>query len=275
MEKKSINNLMIGDKLTDVFVLANLFQKGDAINGLLKNKEGEINCIFSCKSTIEELKPLMGGAVKVTAIAKPGADRKVILSVKSVEKPEKSEYKSSDLFDGLDRKVIDKYISSIKKNINFIKDEFYRGLVNAIMTDEVLSGLSQHPATCSGMGTYKGGALAVTANVLEIAKQLGCAYVTLSNGLHSDNIDWSLVLTAASIMECASKEAYTCVEPFQKTEKCIERGYGSLLQSAIEKTFYKPYSKCNVRWCCKSIFLKSSYFSSPKNDFPSLCMGYL
>lgn len=257
-ERKLISDMMVGEKVEGVYILSEISTtKENKVLCTLKDKGGSLlgECTFP--ATEKDLASYLNGAVKVSFIVKPTKNGVKTCSIKGLERADRSEYKSSELFDGLSDEVIEKYKGSVIANLRHIKGEL-QPLVSAIFTEETFQMLSSYPATVYGFAKYRGGALAVTANVLQQVKNIGVSYVQLANGLYSDNIDWSLVLCAAALIELSVSDAYTNEEPFVKKASCIERGYGSLLQSAIDKAIQsnaleigeETYSRLlNCLWC--------------------------
>lgn len=232
-----INELMIGSKVNVILALVSIKECAD--NTLfceLKDKTGTISGSIRDNTVFESLRAQVGAAVKITGIVKPGDNRKPMLSIKTICAADKSEYRSSDLFDGLSKEKIEEYKALISNLKRHIKHPGYRCLVDAALDDTTLEKLSQLPATLGYYGRYRGGALAGSAVVAEMVKQTGCTYVTHYNGLHAGNIDWSLLLTAALLNTLGVINYITPEAPFSKTPVGIERGYISVLQSMIEKT---------------------------------------
>lgn len=232
-----INELMIGDKVTTTLVLVSIRECTDALSCEFKDSTGIITGTVSNMDMLS-LKSQIGGAVKVTAVVKPGENRKPMLSIKNICVADKSEYRCSELFDGLSKEKIAEYMNIIHTIQRHIKHPGYKALVEAALNDVNLEKLSQMPATLGYYGRYRGGALAGAACIAEMVKQVGCTYVTHYNGLHAGNIDWSLLLTASLLNTLGVINYITPEPPFNKTPVGIERGYVSVLQSIIEKTIY-------------------------------------
>lgn len=234
-----VNELIIGAKVNMVLALVSVKECADnTLSCEFKDVTGSIAGTVRDISLYDSLKTQIGGAVKLTAVVKPGENRKSMLSVKTICAADKSEYRSSDLFDGLSKEKIEEYKNLISNLKRHIKHPGYRCLVDAALSDPTLEKLSQMPATLGYYGRYRGGALAGSAVVAEMVKQTGCTYVTQYNALHAGNIDWSLLLTAALLNTLGVINYITPEAPFTKTAVGIERGYISVLQSIIEKTIY-------------------------------------
>jgi len=239
-ECRKINELLFGDNLTLIVRLKSIKECPDGTYAcVLSDKSGEIDGCIRCNFDVNEIKSQINGAVKVSAVVRSGAERKKVLSIKEISIPEKSEYKNSDLYDGLSEEKISEYISLIRNLQRHIKHPGYLKLVMCALTDATLEKLSQMPATVNYHGKYKGGALASTAVVTEMIKNVGCTYVTHYNGLHQGNINWSLVLTASLLQAIGVIDYITPEPPFVKTPSGMERGYMSVLQSTIDRIVFK------------------------------------
>lgn len=178
---------------------------------------------------------LVGKAVTITAVVKPGQNRQPFLNIKKIALAEKSEYKPSELFDGLSKEVIDNYKKTITSAITAIKNPQLKALVEKCLTEENLQMMQIRPATLSKHGVYSGGALAATAIVTMFTRDIGVRYVTNANGLVEQKVDWSLLLSGALLHCLGSIEYYTDEEPFEKTEKGVYLGYHSCLQTMLLK----------------------------------------
>jgi len=257
-----IGELIIGEKVGLIAILKSM---SECQNGtyacVLSDKTGTIDATVGAGIDVSSVRNQVNGAVKVSAIVKPGQNRKPTLNIKTISIADKSEYKSSDLFDGLSEEKIAEYTSLIKSLQRHIKHPGYAKLVACALNDITLQKLSQMPASLGFYGTYKGGALAGAALIAEMVKQVGCTYVTHYNGMHQGNIDWSLLLTAALLNTFGVIKYITPESPFQKTPIGMERGYLSVLQSMIEQVIYQNQIEldelaiaklCNVIGCAMS-----------------------
>lgn len=257
---KDISDLMIGEKVEGVYILDNLSSSAGKLTCTLKDKSGEADGQLPSDADQTFLSGLVNGAVKVSFIVKPGKNGRKAVLIKSIDKPVKSEYKNSDLFTGLSEATVEKYVSSIRQNIAhvFQKNKALGEIMKYAFSEKTFEMLKKYPGTVRSLATYEGGALALTANVLEQVKNIGVSYVRLANGIYADNIDWALCLSAAALICYAVDEAYTNEEPYTKRNSCIERGYGSLLQSKLDRLIVtnaleldeEIYSKLlNCLWC--------------------------
>ena len=231
-----ISELVVGEKINDVcLVLKNIAQRGDTYGIILKDKSGEVSALCRAELVTESVLSNIGGVVKITAVVKPGKDRKPELVIKQIAKANKGEYKSSDLYDGLSEEKIAEYTEMITSMKRYVHHEGFRALLDIALNEETLSLLASMPATLGYYGRYKGGALAGAALVTQFVKDCGCDYVKHFNALHQGNINWSLLITAALLNTYGVVDYLTREEPFRKTPTGVERGYYSVLQSRIER----------------------------------------
>ena len=228
----------IGDKIESYFQLKSLEEKGSGLIAVFSDKTGEIGGIIPDNIASSELTSLIGGAVKVRAIVKPGKELVPYLYVKNIRKAEKGEYKAADLFNGLCEEKITEYVGLIKAAIQQVKHPGYRVLLEACLDDTTLQRLSQMPASLNYYGKYRGGALAGAALITKMCKDIGVEYVTHTNKLHQGNIDWSLLLSGSLLCTYGVLNYLTPDVPFRKTTAGVDRGYTSVLQSLIERKVF-------------------------------------
>lgn len=235
-----LKDIVIAEKVSDMCVcLKRLSEKDGVYHAVFSDVTTSVDGLIRSDLVTDEIKSCVGGAVKLSAVVKPGAGREPIFNVKQIKKANQSEYKSSDLFDGLSEEKIAEYISIIKQSMNQVKHEGFRRLLEVSLTDETLEKLSHMPATLAYYGRYKGGALAGAAVITKMVKDCGIDYVMHFNALHQGNVNWSLLLTASLLNTLGVLNYITPEVPFSKTAVGIERGYCSVLQSMLEKLVYQ------------------------------------
>lgn len=237
--KMFINELVIGEKITDLIVIL-VYLKQPPEGGffcVLRDKTGEIDAVGN-GILPENLLDAANVAVKITAICIPGENRKPILRLKSICLADRSEYQSSDLVQGLSKEKIGEYISLIHKRQKNVRHDGYSRLLTCCLDDATLQQLANMPATLGFYGRYPGGALAGAACIAEMVTQAGCTYVTQHNGLYPVNINWSLLLTAALLNTYGVLGYLTPEAPYKKTAIGVDRGYTSILQSKLEHIIY-------------------------------------
>ncbi len=237
-----LNELVIGEKVTGQFVvlknISNLITNKDGSSGYvltLSDKTGEVTGYSRKELITEDILSSVKGPIKISAVVKPGKDRKPELVIKEICKAKSGEYKSSDLFDGLSAEKIAEYKAILNGLKKFIKHPGYKALIEICLTDETLDRLAVMPASLAYYGKYKGGALAGAALISMMAKSTGVEYVKHHNALHQTNLNWDLILTASMLNTYGVVDYFTQEEPFRKTSVGVERGYFSVLQSKLER----------------------------------------
>ena len=196
----------------------------------ISDKSGEMPYAYD-----GDIKPFIGKAVCISGVVKPGKDRKPVMSIRDIKLAERGTYEPSDIFVALSPEKVDEYKKTIINDMKYIKSEGYKKLVGYCLNDLTLARLATLPATIGSYGHYRGGALASCVNVTEMVIKIGSVYVLSSNEMYSQNIDWSVLLTAAMLSTYGMIAYCTETEPFKKTPVGVERGYTSLLISELEK----------------------------------------
>ena len=101
-----ISELVVGEKINDVcLVLKNIAQRGDTYGIILKDKSGETSALCRAELVTESVLSNIGGVVKITAVVKPGKDRKPELVIKQIAKANSGVAMSGDLLIQLDTYV--------------------------------------------------------------------------------------------------------------------------------------------------------------------------
>ncbi len=234
---KKVSLYAIGDAVADgIFVLKKLYKSGNGgYNAVLSDRESELPATLSEERYEKFMDDLIGSAVQVNGVVLNGTDMTPYVKIKSLMKADGSQYKPSDLFQGLDEQTTRKYTDSIKKIITQIPAAECRALCESILTEEKLSMLSMMPASVGYHGRYAGGALATTATVTNMVVQAGTQYTKLNHGLYGKaNINWSVLATASLLHAVSVGEYYEREQPYNRTEIGLNRGYFSLLQKEIE-----------------------------------------
>lgn len=203
---------------------------------VLSDKSGDINAQISVN---DDLSAMKGKAVIVSGVVVIGKNRRPLMKITDISLAKAGEYKPSELFAGLSEEKITQYKQLMLNNIRHIQHEGYRQLIGCLLNDVTVAKLASLPATISSYGRYRGGALASAAVVSEIAVQSGCVYVRQCNGMYSNGIDWSLVITGALLHTYGMITYCTSEEPFTKTDVGVNRGYVSCLQSLIERSIWE------------------------------------
>lgn len=233
----AVKDIVIGEKIEHVyFVLKSLHLKNGVYMVTLSDKTGEAEGMIREDLVTDEIKTSVGGAVKITAIAKPGNELRPLLQIKEISKANPGDYKSSELFDGLSEEKISEYKEIIRMCQSYVHHEGLKQLLAVTLTEENLNKLASMPATLNYYGLYKGGALAGAALISRMVLDSGIDYVKYFNGLHQRNIDWSLLLTASLLNTYGVLQYLTPEAPFIKTQIGVDRGYPSILQSMLERT---------------------------------------
>lgn len=196
----------------------------------IADKSGTMDFFFN-----EDLSRMVGRAVLITGVVKPGKDRRPVMFIKSISLAKRGTYNPADIFVCLSPEKVQEYKKGLLDNLKYIKVEGYRKLVGFCLNDLNLEKLSRLPASIGSYGRYRGGALASCANVTKMAIDMGSTYVLMSNEMYSRNIDWSVLLCAAMLSSYGMISYCTDEEPFEKTPIGVERGYTSLLISELEK----------------------------------------
>lgn len=232
----AIKDIVIGEKLENAyFVLKSLHLKDGEYIATFADKTGETEGRIREELVTDDIKSSVKGAVKITAIAKPGKELAPLLQVKKIAYAKPGEYKSSELFDGLSEEKISEYKEIIRMCQSYVHHDGYKKLLAIVLTEENLNKLSVMPATLNYYGIYKGGALAGAALISRMVLDTGTDYVKYCNGLHQQNIDWSLLLTASLLNTFGVLQYLTPEAPFRKTQTGVDRGYPSVLQSMLER----------------------------------------
>lgn len=235
MARRKISALCIGDLLKDdVFHLESLQKCGSAgYFCKFSDKTGELRGFISAERFKDGLADLVGGPVKVKGPILTDKELLPLVKVKALEKAEKGSFDEAELYDGLTREGIAKYLGIIAECKKVVKDEELSRLVSTLLTDETLELLSKMPASLKFHGKFEGGALAATACATKMALQEAASYIKNGNGLYTLTIDWSLLATAGLLHAVAIPEFYTRERPFSKTVVGVQRGYMSLLEGKI------------------------------------------
>ncbi len=240
MKKRTPTSMIvIGDRIEDVYCLKSIHRSKDGYQIILSDREGEVEAKLSDVRYDDSIKELVGGPVFITGPVIDGLNCKPVVVIKEVRKAQSSEYKVSDIFNGLTDDEVAKYKTCIRDMQKKITDTECSALVDACLSDKVLELLAQKPATVGYHGTYRGGALAACAVVTKMVYANIAYYQTLAPGMFDARINLSALLSASLLHTYGTLTFISHEEPWQKTVAGINRGYMGVLQSLIERTVAK------------------------------------
>lgn len=240
MARTKISEVIIGNKINDVYRLLDIKQSGDQVFMQITDAsdiEG-LPAVISIGRFEKNMMSWKDSAVYFEGVVLPGPNMKPTIKVINMRLAKKSEYIVRDIFNGISEAAKKDYIMQIKNIIKATPNIGCRQLLEAILTEEILEKLSVYPASLNFHGRYRGGALAATAMVTRLVVSTGNELYKHKNGLYNIKIDWSILATA-SLLHAVGVLDYIQLQPLQKTVSGLQRGYLSILQSTIEKAVYK------------------------------------
>lgn len=142
-----------------------------------------------------------------------------------------------EIFGGLGADRVSYYKDLIEKAVNYVCTQdssgVYSTILKAYLTKQRLSELALRPASGSSFGLYAGGALAATASLTVLAKDVAVEHMRCSNGLYQEKLDMVLIVTATLLSMCGIF-AYVD-DAMNKTPVGFHMGYYALCQRAVDR----------------------------------------
>lgn len=233
MKEKFINKIVVGESVNDCFILKSISpdKNGDyAI--VLADKTGEVSGLLPKSCFSNGMESLKGCAVDIVGIV-TNQGKNPFVKCRSISAA--TNYKLSELLNGLPDEKIQEYKTIIRAVQGCIRNPHYKMLVDHCLTDEVLEKLAKFPASLNSYGKYAGGALASCAIVSDMAVHMGQIYVQLGNGIYSKDFQWSLLLTAALLHTYGNLKFIVPDAPFKKTDIGNSMGLLAVMQLSIQE----------------------------------------
>ena len=235
----SICDITYGQRLVDsIYVLKSLSRESELVRMSLKDKTGELECYMPLSRFDPSYEGMVGGAVRVNGIIEVGKNQQMLGKLRSIAIADEGSFNVQDLFDGLSDEKRQQYIAGIKGYIDKIPDASCKKLCSIVLSDDLLLKMGDYPASLAYHGKYRGGALAATYVVTNMACHNANIYFRTNHGMYDSKINWSILITASLLMYAANIDCFVD-NPWRKSQVSIDRGYMSLLQSRIEKAVFE------------------------------------
>jgi len=233
MSKKFVKDLVVGESVSDVFILTALSEdKNGDYSITLSDRTGTINGLLPKNCFSRGMETFVDAPVMFCGIV-TNMGKSPYLKCRSLAIA--TSYKMSELMGGLSSAKKEEYIAIIRSIQEYIKNPHYKSLVDACLTDEVLNSLAALPATLASYGRYAGGALASCAIVADMAVYVGKIYGKLGNGIYTRDFQWSLLLTAALLHTFGNIKYIANGVPFRKTDVGNSMGLLAILQHSLQE----------------------------------------
>ena len=234
-KKLFVDKLVAGTKLTEETFFVKITREGEErTEVLLSDRSGEVKGYISKNTGIDASAFTDSVCLVSGPILIDGGE--IMVVIKDIKKCE--EFNSGDLFNCLSDEKVQFYTALIRQAQNHVTHPGFKKLLECCLTEENLSIMAKRPASLSYYGVYGGGCLASTANVTHMVVTTAGLYMKDGNGINTDRIRWSVLITASLLHAFGCIDAYTDM-PFKKTNKCILSGYNSVLQDKLTRIIYE------------------------------------
>lgn len=236
-EKKKvfIENLQIGEVYTgEVFGFKDftLSKDGKRYEAVMYDRTGQMPASMPAayKEGLDDA--LVDGSYQVDISVKY-ENTGMVAMIKKIQKGSCGPF---ELVKGLSEDRRDYYNKLIAQAFKWVCEKdtsgVYSRILKAYLTPSRLSALAVKPAGCRSMGLYAGGALAVTATLPVLARDILIEHSRCANGLYDRDFDMVLVLTA-TLMSMCGIFAYVD-DDMNKSAVGYQVGYYGLCQRMVD-----------------------------------------
>ena len=221
-KKQFIENLKIGDSVSDIFLVRKIIPK-DNLEVLICDKTGEIKIAFTNKNFnrddfINIIKPGDFIFIREGVVDDKNGEIKIYLnSLDNIERIDRENVRIEDLVPSLSNTEIESMLSELRDYIDSIDNVYLKSLLKKIFYDEeFVEKFTRTPSSIDHHHNYIGGNLEHTLNVVKICDAIS----KINKDLNRD-----LLLTGAMLHDIGKSFEYKPYLLCEKTDEGILAGH--------------------------------------------------